>query len=429
MNFKLALAAAAVVGLAGTAQAADLAKKAPAAANYVKICDAYGAGYFYIPGSETCLKIGGYVRAELRTGNGGSYTPGGAPVYGINQSQRTGHAINTRARVNLNFDARTSTEMGLLRSYIEMWITNSSAQQGTTATNMEFNLRQAFVQFGGLTAGRAASFFDFVEGGYTYGNTPFEPDNSDHRVNLFAYTFSFGNGISASLSLEDKSTSDSSAITYLTGYNTYVGGVKYPDLVANVNISQAWGRAQVMAALRDNYGLTSAYGDKWGYAVGAGVEVNLPMLGAGDMAFLQAAYTEGALEYVLNNVVTSAAFSNIAVSDVRVNATATGLVNTKAWSVSGGLKHNFSKAIEANLSGSYAAVDTSGYYTGGASAAMNDFHQYVLGGNLVWKPVSGLSIGADVGYKQVEFSSAAKTTYGVNNVGSWMGTLRVQRSF
>ena len=44
-----------------SAQAADLAAAEPV--EYVKICDAYGAGYFFIPGSsDTCLRISGYVR-------------------------------------------------------------------------------------------------------------------------------------------------------------------------------------------------------------------------------------------------------------------------------------------------------------------------------------------------------------------------------
>jgi hypothetical protein len=38
---------------------------------YVRVCDVYGAGFFYIPGTDTCLKIGGSVRVDL--GNGFSF--------------------------------------------------------------------------------------------------------------------------------------------------------------------------------------------------------------------------------------------------------------------------------------------------------------------------------------------------------------------
>jgi len=48
------------------AQAADLPSKKAAPATYVKVCDAYGAGFFVIPGTDTCVRIGGYVRAEYQ---------------------------------------------------------------------------------------------------------------------------------------------------------------------------------------------------------------------------------------------------------------------------------------------------------------------------------------------------------------------------
>src|SRR5262245_27729123 len=31
---------------------------------YVRVCSLYGAGFFYIPGTDTCLKIGGYLRSD-----------------------------------------------------------------------------------------------------------------------------------------------------------------------------------------------------------------------------------------------------------------------------------------------------------------------------------------------------------------------------
>ena len=35
------------------------------AVEYVKICSLYGAGFYYIPGTDTCIKLGGYLRAEV----------------------------------------------------------------------------------------------------------------------------------------------------------------------------------------------------------------------------------------------------------------------------------------------------------------------------------------------------------------------------
>ena len=63
MKLKSLLFGSAAVLAAGTgAQAADLPTAEPV--EYVRICDAFGTGFYYIPGTETCLKVGGRVRIE-----------------------------------------------------------------------------------------------------------------------------------------------------------------------------------------------------------------------------------------------------------------------------------------------------------------------------------------------------------------------------
>ena len=66
---SVTIGSAAVLVAVGGAQAADLPVKAKAV-EYVRICSLYGAGFFYIPGTDTCVKLGGYVRADT-TFNGG----------------------------------------------------------------------------------------------------------------------------------------------------------------------------------------------------------------------------------------------------------------------------------------------------------------------------------------------------------------------
>ena len=401
MNFKLALAAAAVVGLAGTAQAADLAKKAPAAADYVKVCDAYGAGFFYIPGSDTCLKIGGYVRVELRTGDHNAWLNAPGIGLGFGNGENT---VNSRVRTQLTFDARTNTEMGLLRSFIELWITNNSATTGTNGVNM----RNAFVQFAGLTAGRASSNFDFIQGGYNIGNI--EPDTSDRRANLLAYTFAFGNGISATLGVEDQTTGDQALAWGAPAQAPLMQtNVTVPNIVGNIAVAQAWGRAQVSFAFNQNRNDVVG-NNKWGYAVLGGVEVNLPMLGAGDKAFIQASYSAGAVDYLLNN--TGTIFGTLA-----RNWDPAASVNSKAWNVSAGLNHNFSKAVEANLGVSYLDYQD-------ATVAIRDYTSWVIGGDVRWKPVSGLTLALALDYRTVDYN-----IIGAGNGNQWMGTLRVQRNF
>ncbi len=71
-NIKsLILGSAAVIAASAGAQAADLPVKAKAV-QYVKICSLYGAGFYYIPGTDTCIKLGGYVQADWNI-NGNNY--------------------------------------------------------------------------------------------------------------------------------------------------------------------------------------------------------------------------------------------------------------------------------------------------------------------------------------------------------------------
>ena len=105
--------AAGLIAMSG-AQAADLPVKAKAV-EYVRICSLYGAGFFYIPGTDTCIKIGGYLRADT-TFNGGAH---GAPAWNGDLGQRNRFADNfvSRSRMALTIDTRTATEYGVVRTF------------------------------------------------------------------------------------------------------------------------------------------------------------------------------------------------------------------------------------------------------------------------------------------------------------------------
>ena len=100
--------AAGLAAVAG-AQATDLPvrKAAPVAVEYVRVCSAYGSGYFYIPGTDTCLKIGGHVMAEAVY-----VEPVGNTIssQGVVLRGRRTDAFGIRARARLSTDLRTPTE-------------------------------------------------------------------------------------------------------------------------------------------------------------------------------------------------------------------------------------------------------------------------------------------------------------------------------
>src|SRR5580693_10488361 len=98
---SLVLGSAAALFATAGAQAADLPVKAKAV-EYVRICSLYGAGFYYIPGTDTCIKLGGYLRADVvfhsnadNTGNVSAQ--GGA-------GNRFSNYFTSRARQDLSID-------------------------------------------------------------------------------------------------------------------------------------------------------------------------------------------------------------------------------------------------------------------------------------------------------------------------------------
>jgi Porin subfamily len=107
---------------------------------YVKVCTLYGDGYFYMPGTDTCIKIGGYLRAEVDINAGGTLTPGVGPVSANNRdyvNDRESQSYFERTRFLWTFDTRTQTDYGTLRSYARtgiQWSTGDSVNAGSNAS-------------------------------------------------------------------------------------------------------------------------------------------------------------------------------------------------------------------------------------------------------------------------------------------------------
>ena len=122
MNIKSLLlgSAAALIAVSG-ARAADAVTVAePEPAEYVKICDVYGSGYFYIPGTETCLRIGGYVRYDIGLGDVGSFD--GAKSFD-HQSGKEQGTWYKNARFTLKTWTESSQTGGLQRKRAQCWMT------------------------------------------------------------------------------------------------------------------------------------------------------------------------------------------------------------------------------------------------------------------------------------------------------------------
>jgi hypothetical protein len=442
--------AAGLVAMTG-AQAADLPVKAKPV-QYVKICSLYGAGFYYIPGTDTCLKVGGFVRAEINFNAGGSFN-----AYRVQNFDTPARDYQTmRTRGGFTLDARSQTEYGTLRSYaiIAAMQTNGGAVGGTPYSLPFSNF--AFIQFAGFTAGSTASFFEFDGQGYSNITPWVTSSQAGGGIGVFAYTAQFGNGLSATLSAEDP-TVRRSAVLNAAGTATY-GGRRWPDVVANLRIDQAWGSAQIMGAIHDVYGVntlaTNTTTNATGYALGAGLKINLPMLGKGDAITMQGTYAKGATNYLFSQsgaggigafalttgfpVVSNTALAPIA------DAVFTGAAGTNTMDLStgyhftAGFEHYWVSNLRTSLYGSYGKLRYSdnasaalAVLAGAGAAGSANFAAYQIGSRTVWSPVTNLDLSVDVVYSKIQTAFAGSTN-GVNTYsdkGFWAGMFRAQRNF
>ncbi|GJE25892.1 porin [Methylobacterium organophilum] len=289
---RVLLGSTALLAATGVARAADLPIKAAVPIEYVRVCTAYGAGFFYIPGTETCLRVSGRARYEM-----GYLSPGSRNAAGA------GDTTQYRGLARFSLDARTQTSYGTLRAFLRLEAASRTGESkmasGTqlrignayTATGQDQYGRtqtyivpdKAFVQFAGLTAGRASSFFDFYAHDYEIIGSSLGSDVAS--TNLLAYTQLFGEGFSATVSMEDPSfrknpvysasyaasTTAGSAASALTattaptpiilgtnaaGNATAVAFVdavertRMPDFVGALRYDAPWGSAQISGAVR-----------------------------------------------------------------------------------------------------------------------------------------------------------------------------------
>ena len=472
--------AAGLVAMAG-AQAADLPVKAKPV-QYVKICSLYGAGFYYIPGTDTCLKVGGWVRYETGYGYNGSFT---TEWFNNNVNTRSTDENNWRVKGVISFDAREQTAYGTLRSYAALGTSNNNTDNNAIAANYA---NRWFIQWAGFTIGHATSFFDFYSiGGNQYGSVNNSSDSGDGGWDVFGYTAQFGNGFSASIAAEVQrrtkimrvdgagSLLSGGLVGSFTGISSVTGaataastgviqpsstvGVGYaghqvPDLVANLRIDQAWGSAQVMGALHQvkalYYGARETSGgpdSKIGFAIGAGLRLNAPMIGAGDYFQAQVNYTKGASRYSNMTAVSfdhskydgstfGWGFETDAVYGGGIAAgTASSLELTTTWGVNAAYTHFWTPALKSTLWGAWRETSYSGAANamicsglgigaGAGTAAVAtagcdmDWSMWGLGLRTEWKATKNLALGLEVLYADLDSANTPTGLIGLNANGT-----------
>ncbi|RWG80156.1 porin, partial [Mesorhizobium sp.] len=375
------------------ARAADAVTVAePEPAEYVRICDVYGSGYFYIPGTETCLRIGGYVRYDIGVGDVGSFDGARSFDHQDGDEQDT---FYKNARFTLKTWTGQETELGTLKTYTEtrfnfgnrnnygqVTVTGPTTAPvtnllGNPAANKAVSLNFAWIQLGGLRVGKDESAFNtFI--GYA-GNVIQDTlvPYGDFDTNVVQYYFDAGNGFSAVLSLEEGSGVVGTIDSYV------------PHVVGGLKWTQGWGAISGVIAYDSNY---EEVAGKVRLDVNATDAISL---------FIMAGY--GTDDNLLE----------VHAPGTGINAGGRGFYKQWSgnWAVWGGGTYKFNEKTSFNL-----------------QVSADDGKNVGVAANVAYDIVPGFTVTAEVDYLHLGDDSVSNWTNAdkENSVG---GMLRFQRSF
>jgi len=295
----LLLSSAATIVAVGGVEAADLPVKARPV-EYVKICSLYGDGFYYIPGTDTCIQFSGVAQWEVgyHTGSGQGDLPISSPTGQFNSSvqnagdnSRLNSLYQQRARMGIAADVRWQTAYGTLRTFGSFRADYLDQQDlnGTSSVAAD----RAFVQWAGFTVGRVQSLSDIPNLGplgpqVLHRAGYFQKDTGSSGNNEISYTWELGNGMSfnvggserqvkpiANLSLNSPfalGSSSNAARGFYAPEDQLLdqhAGQLFPNPFLSFKINQSWGNFG--ASIIGNYNRALNYGSQ---ATGGGGTYN-----------------------------------------------------------------------------------------------------------------------------------------------------------
>lgn len=389
MSLKtILISSSATLLISSGAYAADVVvSPEPETVEYVRVCDAYGQGYFYIPGTETCLKIGGYVRYDLTGGN---------DVYSRGFEARDGKLFaksNKRdtyeglARFSLKFSTASETELGTLKTYSDLrfqW--KNGTDDKSTGT-----LRAGYIQLGGLKVGLDDSAFITFPG---YLGNVLNDDvilAGSGRTGQISYTFTGGNGLSAILSLEQGGNGDVDGVPKDWTGKKWGATIKdyTPHVVGGLRFAQSWGSLTAVAAY-------DAYNKEWAGKIRGDLNVTDSF----------SVWAIGGYKSNKDNYIDVLGDNNQVIGQVRAISSFYGTWGGD-WAVWGGAAYKLTPQTVINAQLAYDASKTFAATT-----------------NVSYELVPGFSITPEVSYTKWKDTKSIQ-----NGKDAVQGIIRFQRSF
>jgi Porin subfamily len=248
MNIKGLLlgSAAALIAVSGARAADAVVVAEPEPVEYVRVCDAYGAGFFYIPGTETCLRISGYIRYDAQAGD---------DVYEGGELE----TWSKQSRVELRFDARSETELGTLRAYADTRFNFSNGANSNT------QLHQGYIELGGFQVGLNDPIFGswLGDAGDIIQDDVIQYSSDSFSTNEIRYTYEAGNGFSAVIAAEQGNNEQ--------GYD-YTIDDYMPHVAAGAKFEQNWGTIAGIVgydSVQESFGVKARLDVKFNDAISA----------------------------------------------------------------------------------------------------------------------------------------------------------------
>lgn len=363
-------------------------------------CIDQGKSYIWVEALGTCFNPGGYIWAEAYANGYTDYPSNADSVYGIGT-----FALTLKTTTNLGFGGplKTATDV--------RFQLRTADPYGGGPPELQVEPQTITASWGGVTVGYATSMFDFYANANVEGTDPATIGDST-SLPFIAFTAPIPGGFSATLSLE-QGNYRGGGIAPADGNSSADFGQNsaMPDLVAALGQTTFWGQYQVSGALHKveingspDFGGSNP--STWGFAVQAGVKIDLPIIADKDSLYLQTAYVDGATTY-LGLVDPSGDF---APPDAYYSP-ASGFSRVTGWNVTAQYLHNWTPTLNSAVFGGYADFDLNDALaeaTYGASGAGN----FNAGANLVWSPTSNTTLLAQYIYNYYGAKDYVDTTNG-----------------
>jgi hypothetical protein len=369
MNIKSLLigSAAALVAVSGARAADAIVAAEPEPVEYVRVCDAFGTGYFYIPGTETCLKIGGYVRvqnnfANVNITNGAAFTAATGFAALIDREE-----LSQTTRANFSFSAKSDTEYGTLSGVMVIQANDGAA----------FTTDEAYIELGGFKTGRFYHWNDRGLKGDTDGVA-----GAVTRFNSIMYTMN-ADSYYVGLSLDQQTAA-------WAGNSAVFGNTDGVGVSGIVGFTMG-------AVTADVVGYYDTNADEGGVRLLASAEV-----GPGTLGF-SALYNSGANAYYTAN---------------GYGVTAVAAAYTE-WYIGADYTFAVSDKMKLGVAGQYESIKTA------VANPVSFGDMWTVGTTLDYAITDGLAFKANVNYQKLD----GKANVGNIEREAVYGYVRLQRSF